>query len=993
MQKWNEFQTFTQRIIPFLKGKGLHYPPRESAEHFDEQRWVRKRGAKKGPYDGAYKDPDGVILLIEAKREGASLDRGAIEQAQDYALGGTFPVPPPFLLVSNGDVHRWFHRKSNRDGSFTYDEGDPVPWRQAIHARKSGELTVELTLDKATSLLKQIRREIYEDLSSIYFPNGYNFNKSALKHRRTDFEKIFETRKTFVDPTLSLSKEQEARAIQAILSSIALSWTLKLLFIKILMDLRGESVPRNIRATVAQESAKFPGILKAEPYDKLPFSDTCEERLLELVQPIRLTRAIVFDVRENQNPIGLIWDALVDSEELDLQVKSLGNVYTTPEIVKEMVFAAGKQLGDWKDKRVLEPACGSGHFIRECYHHMIKAEVGSRGGPDPRSKMIRAHKKVLANLRAVDIDPFAVQTSQLGMFLELYRKPGVWQALAPRNRFDFDKIVSQGDSLSVARLKQFKKFEPDLIIGNPPYGVSVTDPEIEKRFQLGSPDSYGYFIAQAVEALGEKGHLFFIVSSTFLTTRTHIPLRRKIAEGSTLRSVYTVHRNAFPGRDVFCCLLHLSSKRLASPSATFRYCDAWPISPSDPNYLHAMEKWSGRSNRKLPETLYSEYEIMLDLLALRVMPPHPNEVEKAAQACAPRSLLDRTSVVYPIFGGLPSLSLLCADLPYRNQVKELSIKFPSLGDVDALAVKRQAKVVPIVKLWQLAQVRQGLVTADDNYFLRKTPGVIPNARRRSMKDVNPRCTITPKQLADLSGDHKTDGIPVIDPQRDRYFVPFDKGGEQDTAAGELRAFWSPIDYWINWSEQAVKELKRRNKFPPGTSKKPRLQNVEHYFKLGIRFTRAGLYAPMYELSFGGVFSDKGSLILPFDARLAKFLLTVLCSPLARYLTKNFLQHSVMTEIDIIRQIPIVVPTARQLKDIEKICDKILAKKQKGHSAEKEMQAAWRLVYGLYRIPKADQKEIDTWFKRRYPNFGRNRPTSGASPKARGSGRRTPRQKR
>jgi len=592
----------------------------------------------------------------------------------------------------------------------------------------------------------------------------------------------------------------------------------------------------------------------------------------------------------------------------------------------------------------------------------------------------------------VDIDPFAVQTSQLGMFLELYRKPGVWQALAPKNRFDFDKIVSQGDSLSESSLKLFRKFEPDLIIGNPPYGVSVTDPEIEKRFDLGSADSYGYFIAQAIESLGAKGHLFFIVSNTFLTTRTHVPLRKKIAEESTLQSVYMIHRNAFPGRDVFCCLLHLSSKQFSNPSATFRYCDAWPIHPGDPNYLFAMERWSGRSSRKLPETLYGEYEILNELLGLRIMPPHPNEVEKATKPCAPRGLLDRAKVVYPIVGGLPSLFLFCSDRPYKQHVKETIVSFPSLGKVDVLAIKREAKSVPILKLWQLAQVRVGLQTSDDEHFLRKTKGVVPNARRRYIQDVEKRCTVSSGQLARLPDDQKKNGIPVVDPKRDQYFIPFDKGGEQDTAAGELRAFWSPVDYWINWSETAVKELKKRNAWKQGTPKRPRFQNSEHYFKQGIRFTNTGLYAPTFEMSFGAVFGHMGSLILPFEPSITNYLLAVLNSPLTRYLTKNFLQHSVHTEIDIIRQIPIAVPTAQQLKSINVLCEKIFAKKKKGQSADQEMNAAWRLVYGVYGITNEDQDEIETWFKRRYPNFGRNRPTNGASPVARGSGRRTQRRK-
>ena len=32
---------------------------------------------------------------------------------------------------------------------------------------------------------------------------------------------------------------------------------------------------------------------------------------------------------------------------------------------------------------------------------------------------------------------------------------------------------------------------------------------------------------------------------------------------------------------------------------------------------------------------------------------------------------------------------------------------------------------------------------------------------------------------------------------------------------------------------------------------------------------------------------------------------------------------------------------------------------------------WNLIYEIYDCPAEDRKEIDTWFKRRYPNFGRD----------------------
>ena len=70
---------------------------------------------------------------------------------------------------------------------------------------------------------------------------------------------------------------------------------------------------------------------------------------------------------------------------------------------------------------------------------------------------------------------YATKPTQLGMFLELYRSQDLWEALAPNEKFDFSKVVDQGDFLDNRFFEKFSDFRPNLIIGNPPYGVKVTN--------------------------------------------------------------------------------------------------------------------------------------------------------------------------------------------------------------------------------------------------------------------------------------------------------------------------------------------------------------------------------------------------------------------------------------------------------------------------------------------------------------------------------------
>ena len=953
---WNEFNTFSKLIYPYLK-KELGYPERES-QFFDEQTYVRKRGNKKGPYDGAFIDENkGILLLVEAKRQGKKLTPKEQEQAFDYCLGDSFSLPPPYVLVSNGEEHKWFRRSKNKE-DFLYKSCGETPYQSLLEESSSGSFAEEISLKKLSSVLAKIRKTIFEDLTTEYFPKEYTFHSSKLGSREPNFRRVLNTRKTFIDSSLDEQKN-EKKAIRAILSSISLSLVLKILFIKIIYDRNKKQLPVNLIQKIDQLSANFPGILKAEPYE--------EDIRVQLIS-VRVIHALFFEYPDN--PIGEVWDKLVESEEKALQVKSLGNVYTPKPIVKAMVNSAEQALGNWDSKKVLEPACGSGHFVREIYNRIRDFYLNSH--PGLKRQPAKVHKKTLEHIRAIDIDPFAVQTTQLGMFVELYRSKDIWEALAPNEKFDFSKVVNQGDFLEIGFFKTFSDFKPDLIIGNPPYGVKVTD-TIKNNFGLGNKDSYGYFILQSINNLKDKGHLLFIVSNTFLMTKTHVDLRAKIFSKTNIKKIFQLHRNAFPGRDVFTCIFQVKNESVSEKDRDLTYyefTDAWPIHPKDEDYETALSYLQKKHN-KMKKIKLNSYKIPYTLSLSRLKSPKIKR-DALEKKFASRTYLDKTSYHYPILCGNAGLALFCSDLPVKNIVSESKSKLLD-KEIDCLLIKRKGKKIPVIKLWQIASVMQGLATADDQKFLRKTKGTEPNARRKNIEEVAKKNTIPISKLSSLTKEEKINGIKVLDPHSDRYFVPFDKGGEQDTAGGELNNFYKPVDYWIDWSEEVVRTLKKRNKWPSGTSKKPRVQNTKYYFQQGIVCTVTGLYAPNYYLSFGGVFGHKANLILPFDKGLTKFLLILLSSHLNRYLAKTFICNTIDFSTDYFNELPIVIPTKAQLKKANDIFDNVIQLKKKHYGQRgltvKVNKLVEPFVNTLYGLDKEDVLEIQTWFKRRYPHFG------------------------
>ena len=86
------------------------------------------------------------------------------------------------------------------------------------------------------------------------------------------------------------------------------------------------------------------------------------------------------------------------------------------------------------------------------------------------------------------------------------------------------------------------------MIGNPPYGGAKISDEIKNSLGLESKDIYGAFIARFLTSLNAPlkpgGVLAFIVSDTFMTIKTHKPLRKQMME-HYIHKMIRVHPDTF----------------------------------------------------------------------------------------------------------------------------------------------------------------------------------------------------------------------------------------------------------------------------------------------------------------------------------------------------------------------------------------------------------------------------------------------------------------
>jgi translation initiation factor 2 gamma subunit (eIF-2gamma) len=88
----------------------------------------------------------------------------------------------------------------------------------------------------------------------------------------------------------------------------------------------------------------------------------------------------------------------------------------------------------------------------------------------------------------------------------------------------------------------------------------------------------------------------------------------------------------------------------------------------------------------------------------------------------------------------------------------------------------------------------------------------------------------------------------------------------------------------------------------------------------------------------------------------------------KFLIKNFIEHTVATDVDALKIIPFLVNENQKITSLVKsIIDK-QKENPKYDYASNEQAEINKLVYKLYGLNKENIEEVETWYKRRYPNL-------------------------
>lgn len=461
----------------------------------------------------------------------------------------------------------------------------------------------------------------------------------------------------------------------------------------------------------------------------------------------------------------------------------------------------------------------------------------------------------------------------------------------------------------------------DIVLANPPYGSDIAENVRWNFFNRASDgsqakDPYSLFIARGLQLLKPGGCLCFIVSNTWRTLKSHKPLRKRLAANTRVAHFIDLPRWIF---DATVDTGILTTQKGAPDDAhTLIAADLAPLAKNDWNSLEA------------------------NLEAVAAHGPDAQTLDYARYTFAQKLIESYDNASF--FIGSPKLYALMSDARFE-------------------------------KLGAIADVKQGLATADNHYYLRQRAEV-----RGTYRVLDESFLLRDEEIANLSDAEKRDGV---DPQtyEGRHFVPYDKGGESDAQGGWLPNYFVPTGYFIDWSQAAVTRLrtatiadvKRRkgeeDKIKNGdeTTRAAVIRNPQFYWRKGLTFSPTGEYSPTLRLGTGTIFGNKGSTIF-LNEKTPEVILAFACNGFARYLWKSFDSHTVETGEEVISRLILPTLNDEQTQQLETLVSQII-EKQKSEPRyayhlheQREIDA---LVYELYALSADDIREIELWYCRRY----------------------------
>lgn len=284
--------------------------------------------------------------------------------------------------------------------------------------------------------------------------------------------------------------------------------------------------------------------------------------------------------------IGTIYNTYVNRKEK----REKGQYYTPSQIVNYILDHVGYRdkamIGS--QKRLLDPACGSGSFLVAAAKRFVAAHRAGNGQVDDPEAVLQRLQRTLFGF---DLNPFACYLAEVNLLIQVLdlvkqahdrgKRPRLERfhiynvdALArPTGRYyytHFHTLLAEEND----QVEQIKSRGPNTpyadgftyVVANPPYGASLSDGYKEtlrsewNEVFYGQPDTYTFFLALGLELLASNGRLGFITPNTYLMGTHTARLRGKLLGQGRIEQIVDLPQGIWPDANVDCALLFLASE-------------------------------------------------------------------------------------------------------------------------------------------------------------------------------------------------------------------------------------------------------------------------------------------------------------------------------------------------------------------------------------------------------------------------------------------------
>ena len=288
----------------------------------------------------------------------------------------------------------------------------------------------------------------------------------------------------------------------------------------------------------------------------------------------------------NADIVGTIYNTYVARKEK----KERGQYYTPRSIVNYMLDSVGYTSGSeiiGPDKRLIDPACGSGSFLVAAAHRLVAAYQAVPPPQQPSPLVII--RRIRESLFGFDLNPFACYLAEVNLLiqsLDLVKQAhdqGIRQPLERFHIYNEDALTNPTDMFSYSRFQsrlaeesaeadQIKRRAPGtsyangfaFIVANPPYGASLSDDykaTLRKDWAdvfYGQPDTYVFFFALALRLLATRGRMAFITPNTYLMGTNAAKLRQALLDAGRIEQIVDLPQGIWPDANVDCAITVLT---------------------------------------------------------------------------------------------------------------------------------------------------------------------------------------------------------------------------------------------------------------------------------------------------------------------------------------------------------------------------------------------------------------------------------------------------